>query len=505
MAVKSIIDIEVNASSFLAYQRQWAKYQASIKAMPAAWQATHRHILKSAESFRFLVNERKAELQQAKLTEIVDKRAAREVRTTAEKWRDMARSSKDFAANIGRATSSLLRWTALTSVVSGIVGLGGLFGIDRIAAGAASQRRSSGGLGLSVGEQSAFEVNYGRLVNPGSFLGAVSEATSDASKRYGLYSAGLSERDVAGKSTGEVATALIASIKKKIDATPTALLGQLLSTGVGNFIGLDEARRLKARGAGELGGYRAGYGTDVGRLGLSDKDARRWEDFIVKLDEAGRTIETGFIRKIAPLAPGLTALSESVTRTIESLFGDSKRLNTWLEAAGAGLETLGKYLGSSKFQEDVKSFADAVGTLAEKTVAALQWLGLIPGGGTSAAAARPDHRNSGFGYQQAIQRAVGAIDKGDPRYFYSDSALSAGLKEFDEGNLPLPRRRPDVLSHRVEQGFDDYRTGSNPYSAASEALRSGLQLRVRNLTDAAVTLSPQTGSQTPVVLNQLPQ
>jgi hypothetical protein len=479
MAVKSVIEIEVQDGAFEKFAAQYRKYQDLLAKSPGLWNKTNLEVKKAQSHFQQMVQDRIVANEQAKLAakaqDVADKATEREARS----WRDMARSSKDFATNIGKATTSLLRWASLTTVISGIVGLGGLFGIDRLAAGVAAGRRSSAGLGMSIGEQSAFEVNYGRLVNPG-FLGAVSEATSDASKRYALYASGLSERDIAGRSTGDVATALIQALKRKADATPTALLGQMLSTGPGQFIGLDEARRLKARGAGELATYGAGYGTDVRRLGLTDSDARKWENFIVKLDEAGKTIETGFIRKIAPLAPGLTALSESITRTIESLFGDSKRLNKWIEQFGQGIETFGKYLGSEKFQNDVKSFADAVGSLAESVVSALRALGVIKGAPPTPAEVKESlkNNNENFTWQDAIRRAAGTLTPDDPAFHYGTHGVRAGLPEYVGGSLPMPRPRP---------------------------ASAGLLLNVGIRVDADITITPRTGSATPIVVNQLPQ
>lgn len=490
MTVKSVIKVEVQDGAFAKFAAQYRKYQDLLAKSPGLWNKTNLEVKAARSHFHQMVQDRIVANEQAKLAAkaqaIADKATEREARS----WRDMARSSKEFASNIGRATSSLLRWTALTSVISGIVGLGGLFGIDRLAAGAAGQRRSASGLGLSIGEQQAFEVQYGRLVNPGSFLGAVSESLSDASKRYALYSAGLSERDTAGKSTGDVAAALVSALKRKIDATPTALLGQLLSTGVGQFVSLDEARRLKARGPGELATYGAGYRADVNRLGLSDRDARLWENFVVKLDEAGKTIETGLIRKIAPLAPGLTSLSESITRTIESLFGDSKRLNEWIASAGRGIESLGRYLGSDKFQTDVRNFATAVGDLASAVVSALQALGIVKSPAPTPEEAKSALKNNAenFTWQDAIRRAAGTLGPEDAAFYYGTHGVRAGLPEYVGGSLPLPRTRP--ASAPIE------------YQAVQQP---GLRLKASSAVDADITITPRTGNATPIVVNQLPQ
>ena len=104
-------------------------------------------------------------------------RADKITRTMAEKWQGIARSTKNVAANIAGATIQLLKWASITGLVSGLLGAGGLFGIDRLAFGVAAGRRSSLGLGTGIGEQRAFGANFGRLVDPDSFLSAVAEWT----------------------------------------------------------------------------------------------------------------------------------------------------------------------------------------------------------------------------------------------------------------------------------------------------------------------------------------
>src|SRR6185437_13721239 len=95
--------------------------------------------------------------------------------------------TKGVAGNIFEATKALAKWTGLLSAVGGLLGAGGLFGIDRMAAKAAGQRRSAMGLGLSTGEQSAFQIDLQRLVDPDAFLGNLAEMEGDVSAQSPAY------------------------------------------------------------------------------------------------------------------------------------------------------------------------------------------------------------------------------------------------------------------------------------------------------------------------------
>lgn len=367
--VKSIIDIDVNDAAFKNFQGLFDKYQKQLAKMPDAWKAagTEADKIKAAfltqsalllaqnESMRKLGKEEK---------DHVDRAAA-----AAGYWRGIARSTQSTAAHIASATKELLKWGALTSVFSGLVGAGGLFGIDRLALASGAGRRQAQGFGTTTGNRQAFGINYGRLVDPDSFLSNVNEARTDASKRSALYAAGLSEGDIAGKDTASIATALIPRLKSLADQTPDALLAQRLQAGgLGNLIGLEDFQRLKNTSATELANIGAGYARDKSGLAIGDSTNKAWQDFTVQMNRAGQVIENSFIK-------GLVSLSEPMAKLSDTL---SKGIEKWIGGLTPAIETFASYLGSDKFQNDVKSFADGIASLAAATVNALRFLGVIP-------------------------------------------------------------------------------------------------------------------------------
>ena len=64
----------------------------------------------------------------------------------------------------------LLKWTGILGGVGGLLGAGGLWGLDRLAGGVARDRRTSMGLGMSIGGYRAFGTDFGRLLDTGAYL-----------------------------------------------------------------------------------------------------------------------------------------------------------------------------------------------------------------------------------------------------------------------------------------------------------------------------------------------
>jgi hypothetical protein len=375
MTVKSIVEIDVNDQSFKNFQALHAKYQEALKKSPAHWQKVTEEIGNSRLNFSALVADQIASLAKTKLIAAAAAEAARQTRTVGDRWKDMSRDTRDVAGNISKATTSLLKWTALTGVFSGILGAGGLFGIDRLAAKVSDGRRSSLGTGSSYGERRSFALNYGRVVDPESFLGNVNEALHDVTKRSSLYGAGLNESDLGG-STAQVAVKYLAKMKELADQTPDSQLAQVLQARRGNevFGGLEDFQRLKATPRSELNDYAKSLNRDRNALGLDPIAQKQWQDFNVQLDRAGSKIENVFVKGLTPLAKPLSDLSDSVSKTVETLLLQP-HLKDWIIGLGTGLEKFAGYVGTDEFQDGVKKFADGVVKVGNALARFSGWLG----------------------------------------------------------------------------------------------------------------------------------
>lgn len=387
MAIKTpIISIDVDDGAFQRFAALFARYQAQLKQMPVQWktigdevdavldktvtgaegvtdaaEGTAAAAAATAVSFRQTFISVGGAADQADKVSKSSRDAAVSARAQASAWHNMARDARSFAGQVGDATRSLLRWAGLTGVISGILGAGGLFGIDRLAGAAGNARRSALGLGVTPGEEKAFDVNYGRVVDPTAFLSGVNDALHDVTKRHTLYGAGLSERDLAGKDTAQVSADLLPALKRIADQTPAALLSQVLqSRGLDQFISLQDFERLKATPAAEIASYGQRYQKDVQALDLNQQQLKAWQDLQVQLARAGATIEKTFITGLAPLAPQIENLSAAFTKAVGDLLS-SPQLREWIGDLASGIKWLADYMLTDAFHDKVLAFVKGVG------------------------------------------------------------------------------------------------------------------------------------------------
>lgn len=381
MPVKPILTIDIDDKAFQNFQKSWNQYRQALAAMPATWRQVNQQIQGTWASHRGLVSsmvaagvqQRFNNQTQSEANRILE-RLDRHTKGISGAWRDVSGSAKSFAHYIGDATKSLLRWTSIGGVVSGLLGLGGLWGLERLGATVAAGRRSALGLGLSYGEQKAFELNFGQAVDPGAVLGGVFEALHDVTKRYTLYTAGLGERDIQGRDTSQVATALLGRLQVLAKATPEAQLGNVFAArGLGQFLTLQDFQRLRTLSPAELQTYQRGFGADVRTLGLSPQTQQAWTHFTIQIMRAGQQIETTLVRGLTPLADPLSKLSDATVHVLDS-FLQAAKARGWIEQISKGLERFAKYIGSDEFQKNVVAFAGDVEVLASKVGTFLSWI-----------------------------------------------------------------------------------------------------------------------------------
>jgi hypothetical protein len=123
MANRPILEIEVNDSEFTEFLKKFENYKTQVAAMPQTWMSISYEIDNLKTKFEKVLNG-----------------LEKHNRTT------------DETVESQSSTQSLMKWTKRTAGFSGLLGAGGLFGIDRMAASAAGQRTSAAGLGVSYGE-----------------------------------------------------------------------------------------------------------------------------------------------------------------------------------------------------------------------------------------------------------------------------------------------------------------------------------------------------------------
>ncbi|HVY15949.1 MAG TPA: lytic transglycosylase domain-containing protein [Rhodopila sp.] len=385
MAVKSIIDIDINDSAFQKFREQFQAYQRLLKNSSSDWSKVTQEIDGSRESFQKMVESSKARLAQTRLTAAAEKEAANQLdRSTnaserqAHAWRDLAKNAGSFASKIADSTRSLLRWASITGVISGVLGAGGLFGIERLAVSAGNQRRSALGLGVTPGQLTASSLNLGRLVDPGALLGGVNEALHDPTKTAPFAALGLNAQAEERKGTAQAAIDVMRAYRSLLDRTDPALRGLVTQQyGLGQFgFNGETANRVANTPRAEFDSILRQQQIDARTLDLTQQQQKAWQDLQVQLNRAAATIEKTFTVALTDLAKPIGDVSVGLTHLVESL-GRSDEVKTLIGDVANGLEGFAKFVGTPEFKTDVQTFGQGVKQLAEDISWALKKLGAL--------------------------------------------------------------------------------------------------------------------------------
>lgn len=358
MALKPIVDIDVRTGSFQRFQVLWDRYQAALTATPGKWHRVGEAQAGLASNFQRQTAALMAQAQLAREQAEADEKQSKSLKQADRLWISMAKSTKSVAGNVVSATTALLRWTGLLSAVGGLLGAGGLFGIDRMAANVANQRRTGMGLGMSPGEQQAFKINFGRMVDTDSFLETINEARANPAEAWRLATLGVSTSG----STSDVALRALDAMRARARATPENQIG-LLGTQTGMDVGTDTWRRLHDMSPQEYAAQRAHYAQDLRSFSTSPNTNQAWQDLSSQFSRAGTTLFDAFQTRIGQLAPDLTNLSGKLTKLGTSII-NSPFAKDAVTAIGHGLDWLAEKLDSPEFQAKVENFFSEDGPLA---------------------------------------------------------------------------------------------------------------------------------------------
>ncbi|WP_426442886.1 hypothetical protein [Bradyrhizobium genosp. P] len=504
MPAKSIISIDVDDASFRQFNALFQRYQKQLASTPLQWRNIAQAQQQGVKGFRDLVLEQAAAIGQQRLLGEAHEAALRLLRQEEGSWTRIKRQTTGVATNIRDVTGQLLKWGSLTGVISGLVGAGGLFGVSRLAGNVASGRQSALGLGATYGGAKAFGTAFGRFGDPGSLLAGVEDARTDIAKRVALYGAGLTDKDLTGD-TATVGAKALASIRQLAKRTDDALLTNVFnSRQLGNLgISPEMFRTLKRTSDSEFAQQQTQFRKLSGDYAVGSREQRAYQDFTTALDDAGNRIENVFVKGLAPLIPGMEKLSGSLVRSIENL---AKAIPPdAMERIGKGIETFAEYLGSEKFQGDIKAVGAGFSWFAGK----VRDFGIYVAGDTGAKGIRDrnnwaQHHRDGLKTVGELRKeraegkatawsqlgnifkgGIGPTDNTSKGSADTDLPIKPGAGKLDPGLASLARsirgRIPNDFG-QITAGEDDYHKG---FKSAHNDGRA-FDFTIKNPADAAM-------------------
>lgn len=397
MVAKSIVDIDVNDDKFVAFMERFREYQSALDDLPEAWRVAAVGIGESSKQTEKAKGEAKglgaefnavaeailtinsgidrlnANLEDSnKKQDEFNKKAGQGQGFINQAKKD----AKELAGHIKEATASLLSWGGIVGIFTGVLGVGGLFGINRLAATTGAQRFTSLGLGTSIGALDSTAINYQKaLGNPAGTLGAIRDSQMDLSKLWTFQAMGINNPD---QDPAKLLPQMIRNARDIFVQNGSTLQGAQ-AHGLTNFFTLDDLNRFKNMSDEEITAMEKRAQQDARMLQITDQQARQWQDFNVQLDYSSQSIRNTFVRGLGPLTPQLSKLSDALAGAIDTVL-KSPELGKWIDALAGGIERFGNYLASPTFKSDVESFMSGVERLGRVIMKVLGWLD----GGSSA-------------------------------------------------------------------------------------------------------------------------
>ncbi|EFH2683853.1 transglycosylase SLT domain-containing protein [Escherichia coli] len=382
MVAKSIVDIDVNDDKFVAFMERFREYQSALDDLPEAWRVAAVGIGESSKQTEKAKGEAKelgAEFNavaEAILTinsgidrlntNLEDSKKKQDefnksTRSAKGFLSDATKDAKSLAGHIKEATASLLSWGGIVWIFTGVLGVGGLFGINRLAATTGAQRFTSLGLGTSIGALDSTAINYQKaLGNPAGTLGAIRDSQMDLSKRWTFQAMGINNPD---QDPAKLLPQMIRNARDIFVQNGSTLQGAQ-AHGLTNFFTLDDLNRFKNMSDEEITAMEKRAQQDARMLQITDQQARQWQDFNVQLDYSSQSIRNTFVRGLGPLTPQLSKLSDALSGAIDTVL-KSPELGKWIDGLARGIERFGNYLSSPEFTSDVLSFMDGVKRLGQ--------------------------------------------------------------------------------------------------------------------------------------------
>lgn len=320
MAVKSVLDIELNDERFRRFKELFDKYQTELAKTPNVWAKVGKEQAALSSNFEKMTAALMA--QHHAMADV--SREEHQHRVELEKsrglWHDIGMNTEKFARSILSVAPTLAKWGSL---IFGGALFGSAYGLDRMAGDVSQTRTQALGLGVSIGQLKAFQANFGRLPNAAGFLSSVGEMETDISARNPWYALGL------GRMSGNTATDSIRFLERLQQFShqfPRSLLGtearafQLPVSG-------DFLRVLRGMSAGELQSMIAGFRHDQAQANVPN--ALAWTNLKTQFERNWATITSTLETTLGKLAPQLTQVSVAFTNLVTSML-NSPKLAKWI-------------------------------------------------------------------------------------------------------------------------------------------------------------------------------
>jgi len=368
LAFKSILDIDVQTQNWEKFQQQFDLYSERLRKQPELWKKISADHEKFAKGFAHIGDSTEEHLSALQDMKDVGEEQEKTLSHSKELWGGIAGASASTAKNVIHATTSLLKWGGIFTGISGLLGYFTLHGMSDLGANVYGWRKSAAGLGVSIGQQRAFNISFGRLLgSPEGFLGGINAAVSNVAAQGPLYALGVNPNG----STGSVALATLQALRGITQRTPTNQLGIVEQMyQLGNLgISVEDLRRLQSMTPAEFKGLLGTYHREQGALNIGDRTALAWTNFVTTMDLAKSKIENVFVNGLVPLTGPLEKLAGGFTHLLQVVMQKNGPIEQGINAIASWMDSFNGKITSKpfiqQFMADVQLLGLGIHELAE--------------------------------------------------------------------------------------------------------------------------------------------
>jgi hypothetical protein len=348
VAVKSVLDIDINDEKFKRFSALFDKYQSALGKLPGMWKDVDKETAGAAATFANITAAMMAQSHVQNEANEAARNSGKELQHHSSLWNRIQKSTTGVLGNV----AGIAKWLARMGVGLGLGGLGvgaGLFGLRALAEHVSDSRNQALSTGMGIGEAKAFGINQGR------YFGNDDQLLRSA---FMAQSVGTSQNVLAkilGVNTEggplKVADRMLVAVQELAKRTPANLVGQLpnMYPQLGEFgFDLNNIETLRNLSRSELRGQiRQGESTAKG-IGLSDRQGQAYQNFVSGVDTTFSRIAAQIQRDLVPLLGPIERLMKVIGKDITSFLASP--------AAAAGINNLTgaidrfvKYLSSPDF------------------------------------------------------------------------------------------------------------------------------------------------------------
>lgn len=371
MAVKSIIDIDVNDDAFKSFMDLFGKYQNAVKKLPGAWNQTGKSIENAADGMADMTAAILTQTELLNRQTRAQEKMRHEVDKTNVAMTKLGKATRGIFSDMVGISGHFLRWGGIGAAFGSVFSAAGAFGFGQLAHQANQNRMQSTALGLTPGQLRAAEITYQNVNGAAGALSYAANLKTDLGMR-GDVANFITSAEIDNMSATDVHEQLLSRIRSRyiqeMRDNPATAAMRMRAYGAEHVIGVEGMRQMAAIPEEEWRGYGPAMRQRAAQIGGSNDTNARYSEFLKRLETMGTTLQTKLIDRLVVLEPSLEKVVDA--------FGNLAKAALDSPQFKAGIESFAKFINDvadGKYKDAFEEMLKAVKALASGVWSIITW------------------------------------------------------------------------------------------------------------------------------------